>query len=89
MDTLKRCLWISFFLCILLLTGCEKKNSEKEQKIEVEYTVVENSVVPKKLQELIEEKKESPFRMSYKNQQYMYIVVGYGKQNVINRCSLP
>jgi len=33
------------------------------------------------LKEIIDEKKEEPFKLSYSNKDYLYIVVGYGKQN--------
>ena len=47
----------------------------------MEFTVVEDADLPGELKEIIDEKKENPFRMHYSNKESLYIVVGYGKQN--------
>lgn len=68
------------FLCIGL-AGC-KKDDEGIKKIrDIDFTVVKDADIPGELKEIIDEKKEEPFKLSYSNKDSLYIVVGYGKQN--------
>lgn len=68
-------------ITILGLIGCKKDESEIKKLRDLEFTVVEDAEIPGELKEVIDEKKEKPFRMHYSNKDSLYIVVGYGKQN--------
>lgn len=70
-------LWLSFFL--LCLTGCEEKG-EAEEKINLEFSVVAENEIPEALLNMIQEKKEEPFRFTYKEGDLLYFTEGYGKQ---------
>lgn len=79
-----------FRVAFLLLTigimaigicGCAKESTEVKKIKDLEFTVVEDADLPGELKEIIDEKKEEPFKLSYSNKDYLYIVVGYGKQN--------
>lgn len=73
-------LTIMAFMCFGL-TGC-KNDDEGIKKIrDIDFTVVEDADLPGELKEIIDEKKEEPFKLSYSNKDNLYIVVGYGKQN--------
>ena len=48
---------------------------------DLEFTVVADADLPGELKEIIDEKKELPFKLHYSNKDHLYIVVGYGKQN--------
>jgi len=63
------------------LTGCKKDESEIKKLRDLEFTIVEDVEIPGELKEIIDEKKEKPFRMHYSNKDSLYIVVGYGQQN--------
>lgn len=63
------------------LIGCKKDKSEIKKIKDLEFTVVEEADLPGELREVIDEKKEKPFRLHYSNNDFLYIVVGYGKQN--------
>lgn len=63
------------------LSGCKKDESEIKKLKDLEFTIVEDANLPGELKEIIDEKKENPFRMHYSNKDSLYIVVGYGKQN--------
>lgn len=63
------------------LIGCDTKEDEIKRLKDLEFTVVEDNDIPGELKEIIDEKKEEPFKLSYSNKDYLYIVVGYGKQN--------
>lgn len=63
------------------LIGCKKDKSEIKKIKDLEFTLVEEADLPGELREVIDEKKEKPFRLHYSNNDFLYIVVGYGKQN--------
>ncbi len=70
-------------ICLLgfINTGCEKNEDEIKKIRDLEFTVVDDKDLPGELKEVIDEKKENPFKFSYSNKDYLYIVVGYGMQN--------
>jgi hypothetical protein len=82
---MKRCRRIILLLVIMLtligLTGCTQENTDIKKVKDLEFTVVEDADLPGELKEIIDEKKEEPFKLSYSNKDNLYIVVGYGKQN--------
>lgn len=67
------------------LNGCSKEE-EIERVSDMEFTVCDENRMPKELLELINSKKEAPFKMTYGNKEYLYIIVGYGEQNRSNLC---
>lgn len=76
---------IIFVLCLLIVcifTSCSNKAEEQdEDKIrDLEFTVVEEKDVPDVIKQKIEESKMEPFKFSFSDGQYLYIVVGYGEQ---------
>ena len=66
--------------CIFLLAGCAMKSSEKIRLRDLDFTVLSEDVIPKELLDVIEERKEEPFELSFKDGKNLYLVVGYGKQ---------
>lgn len=76
---MKRILIIFVALC--MLCGCSSTKITKEDKIPVDFTVVEKSAIPPELLRIIEEKKAEEFTMSYSLDGYLYIAVGYGTKN--------
>ncbi len=76
----KKIITILFFCAaILCLFGCKRK--EQAMHKEIDFTVCDKTKLPEELVEIIEEKKSKPFKLSYLNNDYMYIVVGYGEVN--------
>lgn len=82
---MRRLLYLLLILTILItslgITGCKKENTEVKKIKDLEFTTVEDADLPGELKEIIDEKKEEPFKLSYSNKDNLYIVVGYGKQN--------
>lgn len=68
----------------LLLTGCNKNSKEIERVKDMDFTVCDESRMPKELLEIIDEKKIAPFKLTYGNEEYLYIVIGYGQQDRSN-----
>lgn len=67
-------------LLVVCLTGCGSKKASIDKIKDLEFTVVENKEIPEELLAIIEEKKSSEFKMTYKNEGCLYICRGYGKQ---------
>lgn len=79
--------YMKFILLLMIvvtglgLTGCKTEDTDIKKIRDIEYTVVEDADLPGELKEIIDEKKEDPFKLSYSNKDNLYIVVGYGIQN--------
>lgn len=74
-------------ICFLLLasismamTGCNMQEMSNDKVKDIDYTVVPEAEIPKTLLNAIEEKKKEPFKLSYSDNEELYIVVGYGEQ---------
>lgn len=65
------------------LAGCGKKN-EIERVEDIEFTVCDESRMPEELKGLIQSRQEEPCKFTFSNQEYLYIVVCYGKQERAN-----
>lgn len=71
---------LGIFAISLMITGCSSNETDVKKIRDLEFTVVEDADVPEQLMEVINEKKQQPFKISYSNDDYLYIVVGYGEQ---------
>lgn len=72
--------FFALLLIVILLSGCSIDSQDKEKIRDLEYTVVEKEDVPDELMKIINEKKGDVFKITFKDNDYLYIVVGYGKQ---------
>lgn len=76
----------------LFLGGCSAFEEESVKLRDLDFTVVEAGKEPETLVEIIDEKKEEPFQLSYTIGEEMYLVIGYGKQETcgysiqVNEC---
>ena len=68
-----------FFLAAM--TGCDVEETDEKKVKDLEYTVCDEGKLPDELVKLIDEKKEEPFKLTYRTKDYLYIVVGYGAQD--------
>lgn len=67
-------------LLAFLATGCEKANIKPQKVSDLELTVVAKENLPEELYQLVESKKETPFKFTFQDGNYLYICIGYGKQ---------
>lgn len=72
-----RSMLILSFCC--LITGC-KKNEAPEKTNPLEFTVVSGIDIPEELQELIKERQQSAFELTFSDNNCLYIIKGYGQQ---------
>ncbi len=77
---MRKMVWIFMAGCMLLLSGCSVQTNEREKLKDLEYTIVEEGKAPEGLQAILEEKRKEPFKLTYEEEQSLYICVGYGEQ---------
>ena len=63
-----------------VLSGCGLIRIEEEERKPVDYTVVERQDIPAALDEIMNEKKEKEFQLSYETGETLYLAKGYGRQ---------
>lgn len=76
----KQIMYLAGFLCMLVLTGCVSRPLKTEKLRDLEYTVMDKEEVPDELKSAIVENRETPFKLTYTDQGYLYIAEGYGPQ---------
>lgn len=67
-------------LTVSFLTGCSASKDSENKVKDLEFTVVGESDIPDELKQIISEKQASPFKLTYSDDQSLYIVVGHGQQ---------
>ena len=78
--------WMIFFglamwvLVVRTLSGCTLNKDSGDKVRDLEFTVVADADIPQELSQIIAEKQQSPFKLTYSDDQNLYIVVGFGKQ---------
>ncbi|MCM1190320.1 MAG: protease complex subunit PrcB family protein [bacterium] len=66
--------------CVFALSGCTMLSEEKIKLRDLDFTVLSEEKIPKELLDILEEKKASPFQITYTDNENLYICVGYGQQ---------
>lgn len=65
---------------LLGLTGCTILSSERVKLKDLDFTVLGQEKIPGELMSIIEEKKGEPFQITFHDKDFLYICIGYGKQ---------
>lgn len=65
---------------VFMLAGCSVLSEESIKLQDIGFTVVSEEKQPEELKKIIDEKKQSPFRLTYSDSEYLYIAIGYGEQ---------
>lgn len=63
------------------MAGCALSEGADESGESLEFTVVGAEEIPEQLKSILEANKESEMMMSYKIEDYFYLIRGYGKQD--------
>ena len=96
MDFVRSCLHAAFgegraissrflqVLLVLVLTaavvGCGKTQDKTQKLNDLKFTVLSEEQLPQELKQMMEEKKTESFRLTFTDENILYICVGYGKQ---------
>ena len=68
-------------LALFFLSGCKVSKDDGQKVRDLEFTVAGDSEVPAELKQIITEKASQPFKLTFSDEQNLYIVVGYGSQS--------
>ncbi|MCD7868853.1 MAG: protease complex subunit PrcB family protein [Clostridiales bacterium] len=79
---MKRAVFLFCFAAVLscAFAGCRLIRIEEEEPASLDYTIVGEQELPEELADLIEEKKEKEFQLTYESGEDLYLVKGYGVQ---------
>ena len=85
---MKKILSIAMSIVMMLsLVGCnlgiklnDLHQGAGEKVKDLEYTILSEERIPKELLPLLEERKEAPFELTYSDKEFLYICIGYGRQ---------
>ncbi|MCI8465404.1 MAG: protease complex subunit PrcB family protein [Lachnospiraceae bacterium] len=72
-------IWLLCLIPVFLLAGCGKGSGEGDRET-LDYGVVTEGEIPQELKTIIEEKKQTEFKLTYTCDGFLYLVVGLGKQ---------
>lgn len=73
--------FVLFLLAGLLLAGCALDEGNAGDGEKLDFTVVSPDEIPEELKSILENNKESEMMMSYKIEDYFYLIRGFGKQD--------
>lgn len=74
---------LAVLLCMGLfcgLCGCSLMSTEEVKLRDLDFTILGEEMVPAELAAMIEERRVDAFKMTYSDNQNLYICVGYGQQ---------
>lgn len=77
---MRRWCFVMVMMVMGVLMGCGVRTQDRERVGDVEFTVLDLEKVPEELRDVLEEKKASPFKVTYEDEGYLYICIGYGEQ---------
>lgn len=73
-------------ILVCFLTGCGLEKIDKQKNKELDFTVVSEPEMTEEVRQIIAEKKTAPFKLTFSDQKYTYLLIGYGKQNTGGYC---
>lgn len=68
-------------LVLLFASGCKISKDDGQKVRDLEFTVVGEVDIPEELKQIMAEKISQPFKLTFSDEQNLYIVVGYGPQS--------
>lgn len=63
------------------ISSCGIEKISKKKLKDLEYVVLSENEIPDIVRKTVDEKKDSPFKITYSDPESTYIMVGYGKQD--------
>lgn len=82
MNELEKRLFSVLLVCLFCMSvmACGTKQDPMKKIKDLEFSVIAEDKLPEELLATIEQKKEQPFKMTFQDQGFLYICVGYGQQ---------
>lgn len=79
---MKKIISISVILILTIsLTGCVRTVDKTGKLRDLDFTVVSEERLPAELKQIIDERKQAAFKVTFTDKEYLYICVGYGEQS--------
>ena len=72
--------WLLCLGALMGLCGCSLMSTEEVKLRDLDFTILGEELVPAELSAMIEERKTEAFKMTYSDNENLYICVGYGQQ---------
>lgn len=85
---------LAFIMVLGIFGGCGLEKTDDRKIEDLSYTILEEKEIPQEFLAVIEEKKEQMFKLTYTDEESLYIAVGYGVQQTggysisVNQCYL-
>lgn len=76
----RKSLYIVIVFMFLSVAGCSIRKEDTKKIQDIEFTVVTPEDAPEELKSNIEKTQDTPFRLTYADQGYLYMVRGYGEK---------
>lgn len=67
-------------LAACVLGGCTMLSDERVKLRDLDFTVLSEDKIPEELKTIIDEKKAEAFKLTYSDNENLYISIGYGEQ---------
>lgn len=67
-------------ICIAVTTACGLEKIKTKKTKDIDFTVVSENEMPEEVIQIVNQRKEKEFKVTYSDNQYTYIMIGYGKQ---------
>lgn len=83
---MRKLVGIMLAVCMICLSGCSMAGSRQIKLRDLEFTVLGEEKIPEELKSILEEKKTAPFQITYTDNEYLYLCVGYGEQETGGYC---
>lgn len=82
MYELRKRIWSVLLVCLLCMgvIACGSKEDPMEKIKDLEFSVIAEDNLPEELAGIITEKKTDPFKLTFQDQGFVYICIGYGEQ---------
>ncbi len=87
-------IFVIFLIGLCMFQGCGVDKTDTKKLKDLSYKILEEKEIPQEFLEVIEEKKETIFKLTYTDKEYLYIAAGYGTQETggysiaVNECYL-
>ena len=67
-------------LLTMIFTGWTMLSNERVKLKDLDFTILGEEKIPEELLSIVNEKKAEAFKLTYSDQEYLYICIGYGEQ---------
>lgn len=67
-----------YIMC--MLSSCSMLSDERIKLRDLEFTILSEDTITEEMLQIVEERKAEPFKLTYSDNENLYIMIGYGEQ---------